>query len=81
MFALFSYGIIAWDDGDNTNAGDHIEAENKLFNDQGYIRWSHVLRVRMHMDWATVINNERVDNGHPVLLWSNVKFIHAMICV
>ena len=58
-----SYGIRAWEEGEETNAEDHTEVEKNVLYDQGQIGWSHLLRGRISVDWATVINAEMIEDG------------------
>ena len=39
----------------------------------------HFLREIIRLDWATVIDNERVENGLTVLLRVNLKIVREII--
>ena len=70
-----SYINRAWLEEGETNTEDHTEAEKNVFYDQGKIGWNHLLRGRISVDWAKVINAKRIENGLQAHPRANVKVI------
>ena len=66
-------------EGEETITEDHTEAEKNIFYDQGQIGWSHLLRGRISVDWAMVINAKKIENGLQAHPRANIKVIRAII--
>jgi hypothetical protein len=68
-------------DGEVTNAEDHTNSENNVFYDQGKIGLSHLLRGQISKDWATVINDERIESGIKSHPRASVKVVREIILI